>query len=142
MSYFHSNKCTGKTVSSIRSKVGNALKLEGFEVLTEIDIQAATKKKLGEDYLPLLILGVCNPGFAAKVLSVDQHISLMLACNMTSRELENQQIEVAIINPLEATKAIDIHIIEDSSEWSMNNYILYRIKLARITKEKIYLKKN
>lgn len=50
--------------------------------------------------------------FADKVLSVDQHISLMLPCNITIRALENEEIEVAFINPLEAMKAIDNPIIE------------------------------
>ncbi|MEQ8582819.1 MAG: DUF302 domain-containing protein [Marinoscillum sp.] len=88
------------------------MKAEGFGVLTEIDIQATMKKKLEKDYLPHLILGACNPVFADKVLSVDQHISLMLPCNVTIRELEDQEVEVAVINPLEAMKPIDNPSIE------------------------------
>ncbi|HDZ15603.1 MAG TPA: DUF302 domain-containing protein [Pricia sp.] len=57
-------------------------------------------------YLPHLILGTCNPVFADKVLSVDQHISLMLPCNVSIRELANKNIEVAMVNPLEAMKPI------------------------------------
>ncbi|MBP6427462.1 MAG: DUF302 domain-containing protein, partial [Bacteroidia bacterium] len=86
---------------------------EGFGVLTEIDIQATMKKKLDKDYLPHLILGACNPVFADKVLSVDQHISLMLPCNVTIRQVENNDVEVAIINPLEAMKVIGNSIIEN-----------------------------
>lgn len=99
-------------MTAIRSKVEAALKAEGFGVLTEIDIQATMKKKLEKDYLPHLILGACNPVFADKVLSVDQHISLMLPCNVTIRELEDQEVEVAVINPLEAMKPIDNPSIE------------------------------
>ncbi len=71
------------------------------------------KKKLDKDYLPHLILGACNPVFADKVLSVDQHISLMLPCNVTIRQVENNDVEVAIINPLEAMKVIGNSIIEN-----------------------------
>ena len=113
MSYFNSKNITGTTVTAIRSKVEDALKAEGFEVLTEIDIQATMKKKLDKDYLPHLILGACNPVFADKVLSVDQHISLMLPCNVTIRQVENNDVEVAIINPLEAMKVIGNSIIEN-----------------------------
>lgn len=113
MDYFNSKNITGTTVTAIRSKVEDALKAEGFGVLTEIDIQATMKKKLDKDYLPHLILGTCNPVFADKVLSVDQHISLMLPCNVTIREVKNEGVEVAIINPLEAMKVIGNTIIEN-----------------------------
>ncbi len=113
MKYFNSKKITGTTVTAVRSKVEDALQAEGFGVLTEIDIQAVMKKKLDKDYLPHLILGTCNPVFADKVLSVDQNISLMLPCNVTIREMENQEVEVAIINPLEAMKIIKNKVIED-----------------------------
>ncbi len=112
MDYFHSKTISGSTIADTRSKVEEALKSEGFGVLTEIDIQATMKKKLDKDYLPHLILGACNPVFADKVLSVDQHISLMLPCNVTIRELENKEIEVAIVNPLEAMKVIGDSTIE------------------------------
>lgn len=113
MNYYNSKNITGTTVAAIRSKVEDALKAEGFGVLTEIDIQATMKKKLDKDYLPHLILGACNPVFADKVLSVDQHISLMLPCNVTIRQVENNEVEVAIINPLEAMKVIGNSIIEE-----------------------------
>ena len=113
MDYFNSKNIKGTTVADIRSKVEEALKTEGFGVLTEIDIQATMKKKLDKDYLPHLILGACNPAFADKVLSVDQHISLMLPCNVSIRALENEEVEVAVINPLEAMKVINNPIIEE-----------------------------
>lgn len=106
MDYFSSKKITGTTLAATRPKVEEALKTEGFGVLTEIDIQAVMKKKLDKDYLPHLILGACNPVFADKVLSVDPHISMMLPCNVTIRELGNETVEVAMINPLEAMKTV------------------------------------
>jgi uncharacterized protein (DUF302 family) len=112
MNYFESKIMTNTTINVVRIKVENALKENGFGVLTEIDIQATMKEKLNKAYLPHLILGACNPVFADKVLSVDQHISLMLPCNVTIRELENTTIEVAVINPIEAMKSIDNPMIE------------------------------
>ncbi|MFP5470668.1 MAG: DUF302 domain-containing protein [Bacteroidia bacterium] len=106
MNYYHSKKLSGTTVEGIRPKVEEALKAEGFGVLTEIDIQATMKKKLDKDYLPHLILGACNPVYADKVLSVEPTISTMLPCNVTLRQLENGEIEIAIINPLTAMSAV------------------------------------
>jgi len=113
MDYFNSRTIKGTTVSDIRSKVEEALKTEGFGVLTEIDIQATMKNKLDKDYLPHIILGACNAVFADKVLSVDQHISLMLPCNITIRAVENEEVEVAMINPLEAMRVINNPIVEE-----------------------------
>jgi uncharacterized protein (DUF302 family) len=116
MNYFESKIIQGTTMTTTLLKVEEALKEQGFGVLTEIDIQAIMKKKLDKDYLPHIIWGACNPVFADKVLSVDQHISLMLPCNVTIRELEEGAIEVAVINPLEAMKSIDNPMIEKYAE--------------------------
>ncbi|MFT6134974.1 MAG: hypothetical protein ACJAZM_001468 [Cyclobacteriaceae bacterium] len=112
MNYFNSKNITGSTMTAIRLTVEEALKTEGFDVSTEINIQTTMKTKLDKDYLPHLILGTCNPVFADKVLSVDQHISLMLPCNVSIRELDKEAIEVAVINPLETMKAIGNPLIE------------------------------
>jgi uncharacterized protein (DUF302 family) len=116
MNYFNSKIIAKTTVTATRLKVEEALKLEGFGVLTEIDLQATMKKKLDKDYLPHLILGTCNPVFADKVLSVDQHISLMLPCNVSIRELGNEEVEVAMINPLEAMKVIGHPLVEEYAQ--------------------------
>ena len=99
MKYFNSKTISGTTVAEIRPKVEEELKKEGFGVLTEIDIQATMKNKLGKAYLPHLILGACNPVFADKVISIEPTISTMLPCNVTLRELENGDVEIAIVDP-------------------------------------------
>lgn len=124
MDYFNSKNILGSNLTAIRLRVEEALKAEGFGVLTEIDIQATMKTKLDKDYLPHLILGACNPVFADKVLSLDQHISLMLPCNVSIRELDNEAIEVAVINPLPAMKMIgnpdiDVYAVEVSEKLSL-----------------------
>lgn len=87
---------------AIRQKVEAALAEQGFGVLTEIDIRATMKKKLDKEYLPHVILGACNPVFADRALQSDPHISTMLPCNVTLRQTESGDIEVAAIDPAAA----------------------------------------
>ncbi len=107
MNYYIAKTLPNTTIEQTRPKVEEELKKEGFGVLTEIDIQATMKKKLDKDYLPHVILGACNPVYADNVLSVDPHISTMLPCNVTLRELENGDLEIAAIDPFAAMSAVD-----------------------------------
>lgn len=106
MNYYHSIQISDTSVEAIRPKVEEELKKAGFGVLTEIDIQATMKNKLGKEYLPHIILGACSPVYADKVLSIDPNISAMLPCNVTIRENKAGKIEISAINPLVAIGAV------------------------------------
>jgi uncharacterized protein (DUF302 family) len=112
MSYYQSKIVHAKDITYVRSNVEAALKTEGFGILTEIDIQATMKKKLDRDYKPYLILGACNPVFADKVLQAEPHIGTLLPCNVTIREVEDGNFEVAIMDPAVAMSMVENPMIE------------------------------
>lgn len=87
--------------------VTNALKAEGFGVLTEIDVKETMKKKLDVNFRPYKILGACNPPLAYRSLSAVPEVGLLLPCNVIVYQMENGQIEVSLVNPLAMLGVID-----------------------------------
>jgi uncharacterized protein (DUF302 family) len=89
------------------AQVTEALKSEGFGVLTEIDVKETMKKKLGVEYNPFKILGACNPNLAHRAISVAPEISLLLPCNVVVRQLAENEVEVSLIDPLMMMDAVN-----------------------------------
>ncbi len=104
MSYYFSKK-TALGFAEAIEKVTEALKNEGFGILTEIDVKETLKKKLDIDFRPYKILGACNPSFAYKALQVEDNVGIMLPCNIIVQEKENG-VEIAAIDPVVSMQAI------------------------------------
>jgi uncharacterized protein (DUF302 family) len=97
-------------------RVTEALKRDGFGVITEIDVKKTLKKKLNVDFRKYRILGACNPPFAYKALQAEDKIGLMLPCNVIVQELPNGKVEVAAIDPVASMAAIDNPKLRDVGE--------------------------
>lgn len=80
--------------------VAEALKAEGFGILTEIDVKATLKKKIDVDFHPYKILGACNPKLAHQALVIAPEIGMLLPCNVVIAENEAGKTDVSLINPL------------------------------------------
>lgn len=100
----------GKTVGlgfdEAIKRVTEALAKEGFGVLTEIDVKATLKKKLGLDMPPYRILGACNPQFAHQAIELEPQIGALLPCNVVVRD-EKGKTRVDIMDPKAVLKLVE-----------------------------------
>lgn len=102
-----------------------ALKQEGFGIISRIDIQEALKTKIDVDFRPYTILGACNPKLAYEALKIEDKVGTMLPCNVVVQELGPRETEIAAIDPVASMQAIEnVELTEAARE--------VRTKLGRV----------
>ena len=106
MKYYISKKIDATFEQAI-DEVREALGIEGFGVLSEINIHEKFKEKLDVDFRRYTILGACIPAYAYKALQNEDKIGTMLPCNVIIQELGENEIEVAVIDPIASMMAIE-----------------------------------
>lgn len=106
MKYYFAKTLKNSSFEEAIEKVTEALKEEGFGILTEIDVKATMKKKLDEDFRPYKILGACNPPFAFKALQAEDKIGTMLPCNVIVQQTDTG-VEIAAVSPKASMAAVD-----------------------------------
>lgn len=101
------------TFDEVKAKVVEALKTQGFGILTEINVQTTLKQKIDVDLKPYQILGACNPRFAYRALSADEEIGLLLPCNVILRQ-DQDGVQVSIQDP-----EVMFSVVDDDVKKSM-----------------------
>ena len=99
MSYYIARTVAGP-FETVVADVVERLKAQGFGVLSDIDVQATLKAKLGADMPPYRILGACNPSFAHQALQIEDKLGVLLPCNVIVRETADRRVEVASVDPV------------------------------------------
>jgi len=112
MDYYFSKTVEG-TFEQVIERVREALKGEGFGVLTDIDVQQTLRKKLDVPFKKYRILGACNPLFAHRALLTEDKIGTMLPCNVVVQEDGPNSIQVAAIDPVASMQAVDNMVLKD-----------------------------
>ena len=106
MAYYFAKTLTDIGFDEAVARTTDVLKEHGFGVLTEIDVRATMKKKLGADLRNYRILGACNPELAHRALQQEDKIGTMLPCNVIVQENEDGSVEVAAVDPVASMQAV------------------------------------
>jgi uncharacterized protein (DUF302 family) len=106
---------TRRSFEDALQRVTELLAEQGFGVLTEIDVQATLKKKLGLNYKPYKILGACNPSFAHRALEAEPHIGVLLPCNIVIWDEGDHRI-VAAMEPKVMAEVVDASAVRQIAE--------------------------
>lgn len=112
---YHFNRTLPVGFEEAVRRATDALKREGFGIITEIDVKATLKAKIGVDFRNYRILGACNPKLAHEALQLEDKIGTMLPCNVVVQELGANQTEIAAIDPVASMQAIDNRQLKDAA---------------------------
>jgi len=113
--YAYSTTLADTSFEDATDRVTEALGTEGFGILTEIDVKGTLKKKLDVDFRKYTILGACNPMLAHQALTNEDHIGLLLPCNVVVQEVDGG-CEVSIANPQSMFSLVDNDRVQPVAE--------------------------
>ena len=106
MAYTYDRILKNVDIDNAELRIRDALAENGFGILTEIDVKATMKKKVGAEMQPYRILGACNPEMAHKAIGMEPRVGAMLPCNVVLREVAGDT-EISAIDPVASMQAID-----------------------------------
>ncbi|HUI20632.1 MAG TPA: DUF302 domain-containing protein [Methylocella sp.] len=115
MAYYFSKTLPVGFDEAVR-RTTEALKQEGFGIITEIDVKETFKKKLGIDFRNYRILGACNPALAHEALNLEDKIGTMLPCNVVVQEAAPGTTEIAAVDPVASMLAIENPLLKQTAE--------------------------
>ena len=115
MSYYFAKTLPLGFDEAVRHTI-DALKQQGFGIITEIDVKETFKKKLGIDFRNYRILGACNPTLAHEALNLEDKIGTMLPCNVVVQDAPDGATEIAAIDPVASMLAIENPLLKQAAE--------------------------
>lgn len=115
MTYYFAKTLVAGFDDAVR-RTTEALKQEGFGIITEIDVKETLKKKINVDFRNYRILGACNPTLAHEALQIEDKVGTMLPCNVVVQDLGDGRSEVAAIDPVASMQAIDNPRLRQAAE--------------------------
>ena len=115
MSYYF-NKTLPVAFDEAVRRTTEALKREGFGIITEIDVKQTLKAKIGVDFRNYRILGACNPKLAHEALLLEDKIGTMLPCNVVVQEIGDGRTEIAAIDPVASMQAVENTGLKQAAE--------------------------
>ncbi|MDS4057004.1 MAG: DUF302 domain-containing protein [Candidatus Contendobacter sp.] len=115
MSYYFAKMLSVPFEEAVQ-RATEALKREGFGIITEIDVRDTLKKKINVDFRNYRILGACNPALAYEALQLEGKVGTMLPCNVVIQETAEGGTEVAAIDPVASMQAINNPRLKQAAE--------------------------
>jgi uncharacterized protein (DUF302 family) len=113
---YYISKTVNQSFDTVVADVTARLKEQGFGLLTDIDVQATLKSKIGADMGKYRILGACNPRFAHEALTMEDKLGVLLPCNVIVRETAEKRVEVASVDPVAAMERTDNPALRSTAE--------------------------
>ncbi len=115
MKYYFSKTLALNFDEAVR-RATEALKQEGFGIITEIDVKDTLKKKINVDFRSYRILGACNPALAYEALKLEDKVGAMLPCNVIVQDVGGGKTEIAAIDPVASMLAIENPLLKDAAQ--------------------------
>jgi uncharacterized protein (DUF302 family) len=115
MSYYFAKTLPLGFDEAVRQTI-DALKQQGFGIISEIDVKQTLKSKIGVDFRNYRILGACNPKLAHQALELEDKIGTMLPCNVVVQEIGSNQTEIAAIDPVASMQAIENPALKQAAQ--------------------------
>ncbi len=115
MSYYFA-KTVALGFDAAVQRATEALKQQGFGIITEIDVKQTLKSKIGVDFRNYRILGACNPQLAHEALQLEDKIGTMLPCNVVVQEIGGNRTEIAAIDPVASMQAVNNPRLKEAAQ--------------------------
>jgi uncharacterized protein (DUF302 family) len=126
MTPYHFSLTIQKTFADAVVRTRKALEDNGFGIVSEIDLAATLKEKLGIDHAPYLILGACNPGFARMAVSYEPSIGVLLPCNVVVRETEDARVMIDFMDP-----SVMLELVGEEGVHNIAEEVRTRLEMTR-----------